>query len=83
MQASDRASVSREPIPSGLAAASATYARAARAAAHYITPQEWDLAIANLIWMSAHAPTHLQQVDCRMMLLAMRSLGSEGPAVRA
>lgn len=57
---------------------SETHARVARAAAHYSTPEEWELAIANLKWMAVHAPTHGLQMDCRMLLLAMRNTQSAG-----
>lgn len=52
---------------------SETHARVARAAAHYSTPEEREFAIENLKWMAVHAPTHNLQMDCRMLLLAMRS----------
>lgn len=55
-----------------------THARVARASAHYTTPFERELAIANLKWMCVHAPSHVQQMDCRMLLLAMRNLQSFG-----
>jgi hypothetical protein len=55
-----------------------THDRIARAAAHYTTPFERELAIENLKWMSAYAPTHVEQVECRMLLLAMRHAQSFG-----
>lgn len=55
-----------------------THARVARAAAYYTTPFERELAIENLKWLSAFAPTHVQQVECRMLLLAMRHEQSFG-----
>lgn len=59
---------------------SITHARIARAQGFYTTPQERDLAIANLKWMSVLAPTHEDQMDCRMLLLAMRNMQSFGSA---
>lgn len=68
--------VARIPTDGGYAEAlpgSAIHARVARAQSHYTTPQERELAIANLKWMSVYAPSHVGQVDCRMLLVAMRS----------
>jgi hypothetical protein len=58
--------------------ASDTHIRVARANAHYATPEERELAIENLKWMAVYAPTHAQQMDCRMLLLAMRNAQSFG-----
>lgn len=63
-----------------LALISDTHDRIARAAAHYRTEADRELAIANLKWMSAYAPTHAGQVECRMLLLAMRNVQSFGVA---
>jgi hypothetical protein len=57
---------------------SETLTRVARANEHYGTPEERELAIANLKWMAVFAPTHAQQMDCRMLLLAMRNAQSFG-----
>lgn len=65
-------------MPVSLALSSDTHDRVARAAAHYRTDADRELAIANLIWLSAHAPTHAGQVECRMLLLAMRNVQSFG-----
>lgn len=80
MQASDSVTVSRSLNPGSFAAASDTHDRVARAAAYYTTPFERELAIENLKWMSVHAPTHYEQMDCRMLLLAMRHHQSFGVA---
>lgn len=78
MQTADCVSISRSLDQGGHAAASATHQRIASVAAYYSTPFERELAIANLKWMSAHAPSHVAQVECRMLLLAMRCLQSFG-----
>jgi hypothetical protein len=57
---------------------SATHARISRALAYYATPEDRELAIENLKWLSVYAPTHSQQMDCRMLLLAMRNAQSFG-----
>lgn len=61
-----------------LSLSSKTHARVARALAHYTTDEERELAIANLKWLSGRAPTHAEQVECRMLLLAMRNALSFG-----
>ena len=60
-----------------------TQERIARVLPYYATPQERELAIANLRWMSVLAPTHVMQMDFRLLWLAMRneqSFGSIGKA---
>lgn len=52
---------------------SVTHERVLRALAHYTTPEERELAIDNLKWLSVYAPTHSEQMDCRMCLLSMRN----------
>jgi hypothetical protein len=59
---------------------STTHARITRAAGFYTTTSEREMAIDNLKWMSVLAPTHSMQMDCRMLLLAMRNVQSFGSA---
>lgn len=74
MQASDSVSISRSPQQGSHAYASEAYERIARA--NYRTPEERELAIENLKWMSVYAPTHFLRADCRLLLVAMRGAQS-------
>lgn len=79
--ASYSAAVCHDLMKSGQASElpnSATHARISRALAHYATVVDRELAIENLKWLSVYAPTHSQQMDCRMLLLAMRNAQSFG-----
>lgn len=51
----------------------ATYARVERALHFYRTQEDRELAIANLSFLSGYASSHVGQLDCRMLLIAMRS----------